>query len=66
MIPGAVHRSPDICLAAEENPGKLQLGERLINDFATSHYIKWGPFPPNEVGIIAQHVRKTQNCKNKS
>ena len=27
MILGAVHRSPGICLTAEENPGKLQLGE---------------------------------------
>ena len=24
----------------------------------TSHCHKWGPFPPNEVGRIAQHVRK--------
>ena len=24
MIPGAVHRSPGICLTAEENPGKPQ------------------------------------------
>ena len=24
----------------------------------TSHHLKWGPFPPNEVGRIAQHVRK--------
>ena len=23
MIPGAVHRSPDICLMAEENPGNF-------------------------------------------
>ena len=30
MIPGAVHRSPDIYLTAEENPGKPQLGDRLI------------------------------------
>ena len=30
MIPGAVIRYPDICLTAEENPGKHQLGERLI------------------------------------
>ena len=29
MIPGAVHRSLDIYLTAEENPGKLQLGDRL-------------------------------------
>jgi hypothetical protein len=27
MIPGAVHRSPGICHAAEENPGKPQLGD---------------------------------------
>ena len=25
-----MHRSPDIYLMAEENPGKLQLGDRLI------------------------------------
>ena len=24
----------------------------------TSHRLKWGPFPPNEVGRIAQHARK--------
>jgi hypothetical protein len=24
----------------------------------TSHCLKWGAFPPNEVGRIAQHVRK--------
>ena len=30
MIPGAVPRSPDIYLTIEENPGKLQLGDRLM------------------------------------
>ena len=30
MILGAVHRSPGICLTAEENPRKPQLGD-LIN-----------------------------------
>ena len=30
MIPGAVHRSPGICLIAEENPRKPQLGDRLM------------------------------------
>ena len=30
MIPGAVHRSSGICLTAEENPGKPQLGDRLM------------------------------------
>ena len=29
-IPGAVHRSPDIYLKAMENPGKPQLGDRLM------------------------------------
>ena len=28
MIPRAVHRSPDICLTAEEYPEKPQLGDR--------------------------------------
>ena len=30
LILGAVHRSSGICLTAEENPRKLQLGDRLM------------------------------------
>ena len=30
IIPEAVHRSPDICLTAEENSGKPQVGDRLV------------------------------------
>jgi hypothetical protein len=30
MILGTVQRSPDICLTAEENPRKPQLGDRLM------------------------------------
>ena len=30
MILEAVHRSPGICLTAEENPRKPQLGDRLM------------------------------------
>ena len=30
MILGTVHRSPGICLTAEENPRKPQLGDRLM------------------------------------
>ena len=41
MIPGTVHRSPDIYLTA-----------------AISHRLNWDPLPPNEVGRIAQCVRK--------
>ena len=29
MIPGAVHRSPDICLTVEEHLGNPQLGDSL-------------------------------------
>ena len=32
MIAGVVHRSPGICLTAEENPGKSQLGNRLMRE----------------------------------
>ena len=32
MILGAVHRSPDISLTAEENPRKPQLGDRLTKE----------------------------------
>ena len=31
---------------------------KAIKLCATNHQLKWGPFPPNEVGRIAQHVRK--------
>jgi hypothetical protein len=30
MISGAMHRSPGICLTAEENPGEPELGDRLM------------------------------------
>ena len=30
MIPGTVHRSPDICRTVEENPGKPKLEDRLM------------------------------------
>ena len=32
IIPETVHRSPGICLTAEENPGKPQLGDLLLCD----------------------------------
>jgi hypothetical protein len=58
MILMAMHRFPGICLTAEENPRKRQLGDRLTKGCVTSHCLKWGAFPQNEVGRIAQHVRK--------
>ena len=47
MIPGAVHRSPDICLTAEETPGKRQLGDCLMKgqyDQSSPQMVtaKWG------------------------
>ena len=66
MIARAVHRwSPDICLTGKENPGKPQLGDRLMKGCATSHGLKWGPLPLNEVGRIAQHVRKGEGRKER-
>ena len=32
-------------------------------DCATSHCLKWGPFPPDEVDRIAQNVRKGEGRK---
>ena len=49
MIPAAVYRSPG---GAEENPGKLQVGDRP-EGCAPSHRLKWDPLPPNEVDRIA-------------
>jgi hypothetical protein len=62
MIPGAAHRPPGIYLAAGENTGKPQLGN-LDEDCATSHRLKWDPFPSTEVGRIAKHIRKGEGGK---
>ena len=59
MIPGAVYRSPDICLTPKENPGEPQLMKGCI----TSRRLKLSPLPPNEIGKIAQHVRKGERRK---
>ena len=63
MILEAVHRSPCICLTAEENPRKYQLGDCWWRGCVTSHLLKWGPIPPNEVGRVAQHIRKGEGRK---
>ena len=52
-----------ICLTAEENPGKSQLGDRLMKGLCDQSSSQMGPFPPNEVGRIAQHVRKGEGRK---
>ena len=58
MILGTVHRFPGNCLTAMENPRKPQLGDRLMKRLCNQSSPQWGPFPPNGVGRIAQHVRK--------
>ena len=41
MILGAVHRSPGICLTAEENPGKPQLGGGLMKALQPVFALNW-------------------------
>ena len=45
MILGAVHRSPDICLTAEENPRKPQLGDRLMKGLYDQSSPQMGSIP---------------------
>ena len=39
---GAVHRSPDICLTAEETPRKSQLGNRLMKELCNQSLPQMG------------------------
>ena len=59
MIPGAVHRSSGIYRTAEENFNQKTVDKGCV----TSHRLKWGPLPLNEVGRIAQHARKRKRRK---
>ena len=43
MILGAVHRSPGICLTAEENLKKPQLGDHLMKGLCNQSSPKMGP-----------------------
>ena len=42
MIPGAVHKSPGICLTAEEIPGKPQLGDSLMKGLCNQSSLQMG------------------------
>ena len=37
--------------------------EAVVEGCATSHRLKWDPFPPKYVGGIAQHIRKGEGRK---
>ena len=54
MISGSMHRSPGICLMAEEKPRKPQLGDSLMK--AVRPVIA-----SNGVSRIAQHIRKERS-----
>ena len=56
VTPGAVHRSV-ICLTADD-PRETSARRPSMKVFATGHRLKWNPLPPNNVGRIAQDVRK--------
>ena len=57
-----MHRSPGICLTAEENPGKPKPRDSLIK-VVLPFIASWGPLPPNEVGRITQHIREEKEGK---
>ena len=61
MILGTVHRSPGICLTAEETPRKPQLGDRRMKGCATSHRLKWVRFL--QMRSVGSHVRKGEERK---
>ena len=62
MIPGAVHRLPDIYLESSKTP--VNLSQETINEgCVNTHLLKWGALPSNKVGRIAQHVRKGKGRK---
>ena len=47
MILEVVHRSPGICLTAEENPRKPQLGDRLMKGLCDQSSPQMGSLAPN-------------------
>ena len=63
MILGAVHRSPGICLTAEENPRKPQLGDCPMKGLCNQSSPQMESFPLNEVGRIVQHVKEGDGRK---
>ena len=64
MMPGAVHKSPVICLTAEENPEKAQLEDHLTK-FCNQLSPQNGVPYIHEVDRIAQHVRKGEGRKGR-
>ena len=63
MVPGAIHRSPGICLTTEDNPGKLQIIDRLMKRLCEQSSPQMGSISSNEVSRVAQRVRKGEGRK---
>ena len=59
MIPGTGHRSPGIYIQLRKT---LKTSARIPSDEScvTSHRFKWVPFLLDEVGSIAEHVRREE------
>ena len=51
------------CLTTKENPGKPQLGDRLMKGLWNQSSPQMGILPPNEVGRIVQYVREGEGRK---
>ena len=64
MILGAVHRTPGICLAAEENPGKPQLGDRPMKGLCDQSSPQMGSF--TSVGSHRTSGMEKQGKKEKT
>ena len=62
MKPGDVHRSSGIYLKTEqETSASKQSDEGCV----TTLSLKWGPLPPNDVGMIVECVRVGEERKER-
>ena len=58
MVPGTVHRSPDVCLTAEKNPGKPQLGLCLMKGLCDQSLPQFPFLQMRSVGSHSMSGRK--------
>ena len=68
MIPGAVQRSPGICLTAEETPGKPQLGDHPIKGLCDQSSPQMGSFflQMRSVGSHSTSEREKEGVKERT
>ena len=63
MIPGAMHRSPGICLTAEETPEKYQIGDRLMK--VMEPVIALNGVPYLQMRLVGSHSTSGREKKGK-